>query len=420
MSADKEQRTIECPECGAEIDVDAILRHQLEEELSSQYKAQLEKERKKYDKKAAELGKEQADLEEQKKKLEASIKAGVSKQVSAERQKIEAQLRKSISEEMAESTKSLQDELAKKTDQVKELNKARADVSRLIREKDELKSEIESEAQRKLTKAIQDERKKIQKAAEDRVELKLIEQKKLVEQLTTQLREAQRKAEQGSMQAQGEAQEIAIEEWLRDEFSIDTIEEIKKGVRGADCIHRINTPRRQNVGSVYYESKRTKDFQSNWITKFKDDMRANGATFGVIVTEAMPKDMDRMGQKDGVWICSFEEFKGLSRVLRESVIQVNNAFSFQENKGDKMTMIYKYVTSTEFRLQIEAIVDGFSQLQTGLATEKRQMESLWKKREKEIERVLQSTTHMYGSIRGIAGNAVQAVAQLEFKEDESE
>ena len=161
-----------------------------------------------------------------------------------------------------------------------------------------------------------------------------------------------------------------------------------------------------------------KDFQPIWIEKFKNDMRDKGANIGVIVTDAMPKDMERMGLKDGVWICSFDEFKGLCFVLRETVVQISNAVATQENKGDKMTLLYDYLTSNEFKLQIEAIVEGFTQMHNDLESEKRAMQGIWKKREKQIQKVLLNTSFMYNSIKGIAGNAVQSIKLLELPEGE--
>ena len=167
------------------------------------------------------------------------------------------------------------------------------------------------------------------------MEKKLQDQIKLTEEM-------QRKQAQGSMQLQGEVQELAIEEYLAATFPLDTIEEIKKGARGADCIQVVNTRTTQNYGKVYYESKRTKDFQAGWIEKFKADMRDKEADVGVLVTEAMPADMERMGLRDGVWVCSFAEFKGLCAVLRESVVQINKVALSQEGKGDKMSLLYDF------------------------------------------------------------------------------
>jgi hypothetical protein len=237
----------------------------------------------------------------------------------------------------------------------------------------------------------------------------LEDQKKLTEEM-------KRKQEQGSMQLQGEVQELAIEEWLASKFPLDTIEEIKKGARGGDCIQIVHSRTEQNCGTIYYESKRTKDFQPSWIEKFKADIRDKGANIGVLVTEVMPSDMDRMGLKDGIWICNYEEFKGLCAVLRESILQVNNAVITQENKGDKMDLLYDYLTSSTFRMQIEAIVEGFTQMKSDLDSEKRSMQRIWKQREKQIEKVVTNTIDMYGSVKGIAGNAIQSVKALELPE----
>lgn len=216
------------------------------------------------------------------------------------------------------------------------------------------------------------------------------------------------------MQLQGEVQELAIEEYLTDKYPFDVIQEIKKGARGADCIQVVHTREVQNCGKIYYESKRTKDFQKTWIEKFKADMRDKAVDVGVLVTEVLPSGIDRMGLVDGVWVCTFKEFKGLSSVLRDGVINIHRAKRTQENKTDKMSLIYGYLTSTEFNMQIEAIVEGFTTMKTDLETEKRSMARIWKQRDKQIDKVLDNTIGMYGSIKGIAGDAIGTVKSLEL------
>lgn len=415
MNSENGRKSVACPECGAQIDVNKILYHQVEDELRKSFDRRLENEQKKFEEKSIALDQGRKALEEQLKTLEEKIQAGVRKQVQCEKQKLEVEIRKTVADENADARKAMEEELTRKSEQVKELNRVKTDFARLTREKDELREAIEADAQRKISETVNEERAKIQKTVEDRVQLKLSEKDNVIDQLNKQLKDAQRKAEQGSMQLQGEVQELAIEEWLRVTFPLDSVNEVKKGVRGADCLHVVNTRTRQNCGSIYYESKRTKCFQPSWIEKFKEDMRPSGATIGVIVTDAMPRGMERMGLMEGVWICSFEEFKGLCSVLRESIVHISNSTAAQENKGDKMNMLYGFLTSNEFKMQIEAIVEGFTQMQTELNSEKRAMESSWKKREKQIEKVLLNTNHLYSSIRGIAGNAIPAVARLEFE-----
>ncbi|HIP60798.1 MAG TPA: DUF2130 domain-containing protein, partial [Campylobacterales bacterium] len=258
------------------------------------------------------------------------------------------------------------------------------------------------------------EKEKIAKRSHEQNELKLKEKDEQLNQIKRQLEETKRKAEQGSMQIQGEAQELLIEEWLAKQYPFDTIEEIKKGARGADCLQIVNTREVQNCGTVYYESKRTKDFQPSWIEKFKADIREKGADIGILVTTNLPKELSRMGQIDGIWICTYDEFKALSSIMREQIIALSHAKQSQENRSDKMGMLYSYLTSNEFKMQIEAIVEGFTQMQADLDAEKRAMARIWKQREKQITKVLENTTGMYGSIRGIAGNAIGNISALEL------
>jgi len=405
---------ITCPKCGTEIDVQNVLTHQIEDDLKKTYELKYSEDKRMFDDQALELEKARIDFENVKKKEEALIQERVHKLVKDQEKQIEAKLVAKIESEKADEVELLQKELNEKSKKLKELNKSKAEISKLKREKDELRDLILAETQEAINKELSEEKIKIRQSEHEKSELaikelekKLADQKKLTEEM-------QRKQEQGSMQLQGEVQELAIEEWLANKFPLDTITEIKKGARGADCIQTIHTRTKQNCGTIYYESKRTKDFQPSWIEKFKNDIRDKGSDIAVLVTEAMPSDMERMGMKDGIWICTYEEFKGLCVVLRESIIQLSDALVSQENKGEKMTMLYDFLTSNEFRLQIEGIVEGFTQMKSDLETEKRSITGHWKKREKQIDKVVLNTNFMYNSIKGIAGNAIQDVKALEM------
>jgi len=405
---------IECPNCGHKIDVNDILYHQVDGELKKKYSAELAREKDKYQDKLDSLNEERKKLEGEKKRQDEAVADAIKAGLKEEEKRLQAEIRARMEEEQSERIRSLQEELDQKSGQLKDFNKAKSEIERLKREKDELKGSIEAESEKKLSEMIGVEKERIRKNEEQKSQLRLSEKEKIIEQLSERLKEAQRKAEQGSSQLQGEVQEMAIEEWLSVNFPLDTIEEIKKGARGADCLQIVNTRTRQNCGTIYYESKRTKGFQPGWIEKFKNDIREKGADIGVLVTESMPGDMERMGLKDGIWVCTFEEFRSLCVVLRDSVIKLSNVVVTQENKGDKMGMIYDYLTGNEFRLQVEAIVEGFTQMQTDLESEKRAINSIWKKREKQIEKVLLNTNYMYSSVKGIAGSAIQSVPLLEF------
>jgi hypothetical protein len=343
----------------------------------------------------------------------------VDRQVAETMQQERSTMLKQIESEQAERIKAMQQELEEKSRKVIQLNTAQAEIERLKREQLSLRSDMELEMQKQYSKLLAEERGKIKQQLGDESALKLAEREQVIEQLKNKLIDAQRQAEQGSMQLQGEAQELVIEDWLRTNFPLDDIEEVKKGALGADTLQTINTPTQLACGSIYYESKRTKTFSAGWIEKFKADIQAKGADIGVLITQTMPDGMETLGQIDGVWVCTFNEFKNLSQVLRQSLIQISQALVIQENKGDKMGMLYDFLTGTEFRMQIEAIVEGFSQLKSDLEAEKRAMNSAWKKREKQLDRVLLNTNYMYSSIKGIAGSAVQSVALLEMEDEDT-
>ena len=75
-------------------------------------------------------------------------------------------------------------------------------------------------------------------------------------------------------------------------------------------------------------------------------------------------------------------------------------------------MLYSYLTGNEFRQQIEAIVEGFSSLRSDLEKEKKAMQQIWKKREKQIEKVMLNTLHLHGSVKGIAGSSVKDIETI--------
>jgi hypothetical protein len=293
----EKENTIHCPNCGESIDVSEVLRHQLEEDIKQKLHREIANERNRFEKDNAALKQKEIDFEERKKKENDLFQEKLQQKLKEEKLVLESALKLKINEEQSERFKLLENELNQKQEQLKELNRTKAEIEQLKREKDLVKEQTLMEAEKSLSVRLNEERDKIKKLEQDRTELTIKELHKQLEDQKKLTEEMKRKQEQGSMQLQGEVQELAIEEWLFAQFPLDTIEEIKKGARGGDCVQTVNTRTRQNCGTIYYESKRTKDFQPSWIEKFKTDIREKGANIGVLVTDAMPAGMDRMGLK---------------------------------------------------------------------------------------------------------------------------
>jgi hypothetical protein len=404
------QNTIQCPNCGTEIDIDAIFYQQIEEQykkknLAEQQKLrnEVEAKRREYQNAFDTLKAKERTIQDQKEKFDEELRKATREAVRKERDALMQSLRKEISDEQHDAMTRLQHELEIKSKQIAELNVAKIEIEQLKREQGEIASSVKVEAELELSRRLAEEKHKLQKALDDEITLKLRAKDEQIEQMRRDIESAKRKADQGSMQVQGESLETVMESWLASQFPFDTIEEVKKGAFGADCIQTVHTRELQNCGTIAYESKNTKVWSDSWIVKLKQDMLKARADIGVLVTSVYPNGMKRMGWVDDIWVCSLDEFKGSASLLRESLIRIHKSIQREENRGDKMTLLYAYLTGNEFQLQLRSIVDGFIAMQTELDKERRSLMASWKRRQKLIDGVLQNTTEMYGSLQGIAG-----------------
>ncbi len=411
---------IKCPNCGHVFDVENVLAADIEQKYQQQYQDKLKQSLGKVEEEKKKLEADQL-LFEEKKKQENEL---FSQKLQKEKQKLEIeiqeQLRKSISSDYENQLRILQENSNNAEEKLKESRKKELEFL----QKEQLLKDKEAELEITLQKKMQEERTTISEqiriqeqeknALRDtahqlkvkELELQLEQQRKLADEMT-------RKAEQSSMQRQGEVQELLLEEILKENFPFDLIEEVGKGVEGADCIQIVRNNSGRECGKIIYESKRTKAWQNNWIDKLKSDMRSRGADVAILVTQTFPKDMERFGEKEGVWVCSFSEIASVAAIIRNGVLKLYEIQRSEENKGDKMQLLYNYLTGVEFRGQVEAIAEGFLAMKNSITKERMQMEKMWKEREKQLEKVLISTSGLYGSVKGIAGASVGDIPLLD-------
>ncbi|MBA3664100.1 MAG: DUF2130 domain-containing protein [Bacteroidetes bacterium] len=401
--------TVRCPNCQHEFPIGNALAQEIEGEIRGKYLKRYQEDKLKMEAEKAQLAQESEKIKLQAENQEQII----ADKMRAAKQQLEQEAIKKAAGEMQLQMEALNKELLEKSQRLKESQVKELELmqkEKQLREREEsLKLDLEKQMQEK-QKEIEERAKKMEG---EKYALKFREmEKKLADQV--ELTEVmQRKMEQGSMQLQGEVQELALEELLRSTFPFDVVEEVAKGIKGADCIHHVRNHLAQPCGKIIYESKRTKAFSNDWIDKLKTDMRSQQADMAILVTETLPKDMDSFGFREGVWICRFADIKAIAFILRDTLIKINTAVVSQENKADKAHLIYSYVTGVEFRQNIEAILEGWLALKDGITREKIQMEKIWKEREKQIDKTLTNTAQFYGSIKGIAGNAVGDIKLLE-------
>ncbi|WP_316827071.1 DUF2130 domain-containing protein [Pedobacter miscanthi] len=395
---------IKCPNCAHVFPMEEAMAEDYKKELREKMLSFTKQRDKEYQDKVAALDAEK--LQQQR-----AFEVQLAEEKTKLKDNLEENLRKSISADFETKLQMLE---GTAKDNAEKLRLAREKELGFLRREEGLKvkeEEMELAFQRKMQEQRNELVEQIRKQEAEKNSIKDTEHQLRLKELEKQLddqkklaEEMKRKAEQGSMQLQGEVQELILEELLRSNFPFDLIEEVGKGVRGADCVQVVRNQFGQECGKIIYESKRTKDFGGDWIEKLKKDMRSMGVDVAVIVSQCYPKGMDCFGQRDGVWICSFEEVNAVAYVLRDGILRLSSAMKSQENRGDKMHMLYDYLMGVEFSEQWKAIREGFMSMKLSIQRERDAMERLWKAREKQLEKVLLNATHIRGSIEGIAGN----------------
>ncbi|MFI5265298.1 MAG: DUF2130 domain-containing protein [Candidatus Levyibacteriota bacterium] len=363
------QNTITCPHCKKEFELDQVFRHQVEEDVKKKTEAELAK------------------------KFE-------------EKNKIEMQdLQKQLTEQ-----KTKNDELRNKELELRENS----------RKLEEDKKEFELKIQRELDSEKKKIEEKVFKEEEEKHHLKDLEKEKVIEDLKKALDSAQRKANQGSQQTQGEAFELEFEELLRREFPNDTISEVAKGVRGGDITQEIIDRNGVFCGKVLWELKNTKAWSELWVDKLKTDQRSITAESAVIISEAVPDGVESAKFHKGIWITKRSFALGLAYSLRLGLIQIAMAKRAVDGKKEKTDILFTYLSGTEFKHRVEAILEAWTSMQTDIEKEKRYFAGKWARDDKNIRQVIDSTIGMRGDLEGIMGNVLPEIKGLDLLEDGKE
>ncbi len=401
---------IKCPSCTFEFPLEEALNDELKENIEKE-KNELRHQMLEFKKsKEEELKKAEQVFQKQLQGKEEELNNRMAAEKQKLQQELQESLRKTIAADFENQLKMLQEADAEKEQKLKMARQKELEFLQKEQALKEKEAEMQLTLQRQLMQERERLKEQLQKEESDKLQLKeqefQLKTRELEKQIEDQKKlvdEMKRKAEQGSMQLQGEVQELLLEELLQSTFPFDKVEPVGKGVRGADCIQTVRNQFGTEVGKIIFESKRTKDFTNDWIEKLKTDMRNLGTDVAVIVTQALPKDMERFGEKEGVYICTFTEVRSVVLLLRNGLLKVFDARKSQENKGDKMVMLYDYLIGNEFSEQWKAIREGFMSMRLSIQKERDAMEKLWKAREKQLEKVLLNAAHIRGSIEGIAG-----------------
>ncbi len=370
--------TVTCPHCNKPFEISQAFQHEIEEKVL--------KETHEKHKKELEIA-----------KLETLEKASLK-----------------IKEQYNQTLKEAKEEAIDKENRIKELLEKLTDS---IEQQRALKRETQ-EAKLEMQKTLASEEDKIRadatKKVEEQQQLKMMEKDKQLQDAMKEVEEMRRKLQQGSQQTQGEAFELHFEETLAREFPNDKIEEVGKGIKGGDIIQEVWDKNGNYCGKILWELKNTKTWSEQWIDKLKGDQREIMADFAVIISEAVPDNIESAKFHKGVWITKRNFVIGLACSLRINLIQISMAKRAMEGKKEKTDILYSYLTGTEFRLRIEAIIEAFSNMQIEIEKEKRYFSNKWARDEKNIRQVIDNTYGMHGDLKGIMGNVIPQIKGIDL------
>jgi len=410
--------TVVCPQCKTEIKLTESLAAPLLADVKRQFEQRLAQ-------KDADMAKREQSLTERAEAIEKA-KANLDQQIAAklqqervriaaeEQQKAKMVLGNDLNQK-AKEISTLQEVLKQRDAKLAEAQQAQAELIGKQRELDDAKRELELTIAKRVQADLGSEREKAKKEAEEELKFKVMEKDQTITAMQKQIEDLKRRAEQGSQQLQGEVQELELEALLTAKFPRDTIQPVPKGEFGGDVLHRILGPTNQICGTILWESKRTKNWSDGWLPKLREDQRAAKAEIAVIISQALPKEVDTFGFIDGVWVADPKVALPVALSLRQSLIEVAAARQASEGQQTKMEMVYGYLTGPRFRQRVQAIVEAFSSMKEDLDREKKAITRQWAKREEQIDRVMQATVGMYGDLQGIAGRTLQEIEGLEFQ-----
>lgn len=407
--------TITCPKCKTEIRLTESLAAPLIESTRQEYEKRLAQK----DTDVAAREKLLREREQAVARAKEAIDDQVAERLVQERAKIVAdEARKAklaLGTDLEQKTREIADLqvlIKQRDDKLVEAQKAQADLIRKQRELDDAKRELDLTVEKRVQAGLDATREQARKETEEQMRLKVAEKEQQISSMQRQIEDLKRKAEQGSQQLQGEVQELELEALLRAKFPRDTVESVPKGEFGGDVVHRVLGPLGQMCGTILWESKRTKNWSDGWLAKLREDQRAAKAEIAVIVSQALPKEVETFDVIEGVWVTHPRAAIPVAVTLRHTLIEVSAARQAGEGQQTKMEMVYEYLTGPRFRLRVQAIVEAFSTMREDLDKEKKAIMKQWAKREEQIDRVIQATVGMYGDLQGIAGRSLQEIEGL--------
>lgn len=286
-------------------------------------------------------------------------------------------------------------------------NKEKINLQKQLLEQEKLRKDQENKIRQEAVKKAEEEQR-----------LKIKEKDLQLEEIRRVNEDLKRKLEQGSQQRQGEVLELDLEDKLRQSFSQDDFLPVPKGVQGGDIWQKVKF-KGMEVGSILWETKRTKAWSNSWITKLKDDSAKISASESIIVSQILPDSCAGFDRKDGVWLTSYEHAINICRYIRfllTTIYSVKQKVSHSEEDWGK---IRDYMMSDSFKHRMLSHFDSVKILRDELQKEERLSQIRWKKQKVLIDKLDSNLVNFYGELKALVPTLpeIEEIDQLPQNEE---
>jgi hypothetical protein len=387
---------ITCPKCKASFNAEEAFKEHFEIEKKKEIVRIKNEEAKKYENKIEKYEEEKLkkDKEFEKLKSEETKKA----QLEADK-KVKVYLEQ-LEKEKLKTQKEAEKQAKEKAEQDKELfiKTFKENEEQKIRNDIELKSKQEASSKDKIIQELKDQFEKINKERS----IENDRNKKQIQELVSL--NAKTKSE-----IKGEVQEELIQDYLKKRFPEDNIEEVKKGARGPDCILTINYKGKKNIGKIYIESKDTKIWNEEWVSKLFNDMQTQGASNGIIISTSVPKDFDEKSgfvNREGNTITIIKMDYGIIHVtvsLIKSVLIMKERNANSQNLPEEVKKVWENVKSPNFQMPIRSIVIQIREFQKIFKKESKDFHNSTSNKERTLKQLENDLVRMITSFTKTAG-----------------
>ena len=183
----------------------------------------------------------------------------------------------------------------------------------------------------------------------------------------------------------GEGAEIDLYDELRGAFPEDQIARVKtKG--GANLLHDVRY-KGKSAGRILIDSRPRAAWQQAFVTRLRQEQSDSGVDQAILSTPMFPAGKKELFVDSGVIVVSPARVRAIVEVLRKALIAMHVAKLSEAERTDKLSRLFKFITSTGFKRKIAEASDLAGEALQIDVDEKRAHDNVWKKRGTVLTRI---------------------------------